>query len=565
MLKLTTQHIDQIRNYFLAETKEESNALQRNIAPYFLSGFLIELKELFINHPLDEERLRSIGKSMGAEEHINSLKEIQQSYYEHLARLYVIGIINEDLEKLLNVNNKIFNEEIEYYSNLSKVFRTHEREKLKKKFQLIEGQSKIHDIEITDAFKQIERDRLKSIFKNSNIEEEVPVAALVPNDSTRTLGSKNRNIWRPIAIAASIVGFIVLAGYLFILREEKIENSRIAKNNEFESALFGSKNNLTENQKIYEVREQRLLGFVDNEKADSLTVEVRDVKSMSGLIEFKKAILLNEFDNVKENDLAAKNIDRILDSLNSLQNYLLSIFNTYTYDPNKKSLILNISSTDSIFGIYRYSIKGNKFLISVNLNNKFYNIKQGSIIYPLIEVLNEKDLDELKKIEDWYKIINNPLNCVNSENQFYEYYKNMDGRLGPVAGIWKLDNYIEAWDDKKIISVDSIIDISSWVIFPIFYNKYKVCDIDKGFQGEKAEKDFIAFFEKVSDKFVYSCQFLYANCSVTSEVSFQNKNHFEIEYFLPEPLLRLQPTDNKNIRIKWRFKWQRVYPKPKDF
>jgi len=396
VLKLTTKHIDQIRSYFLAETREEGNALQKTITPYFLSGFLIELKELFINHPFDEDRLRSIGKSMGATEHLNSLKEIQKEYYEHLASLYVNGGINEDIGKLLESNNQVFNEAIEYHANISNAFRIHERERLKKKFQLIEGQSEIHDLEITDAFRQIERHKLKSIFKNYDLEEKAPAAALVPNDSTTTIGSKNRNSWRAIAVAASIVGVIALAGYFFIQREEKIENSRIAKNKELETVLFGNPNSLTENRRIYEVKNNKLLGFNGNENRETVLVVIRNLNSKEELIQFSKSILLYESEklNNKEDSVILR---YKLDSLNTLQKYLSGITNTYTFDAERKSLILNLPGLDSVSGVFKDTIESDGKSIYIKLNDLYYKIKPSKLPLKLEPVDNKEVIKALQK------------------------------------------------------------------------------------------------------------------------------------------------------------------------
>jgi len=112
MLDLNSQHIDQIRNYFLAVSDEEKLSLQNNIAPMFLRGFLNDLKRLFINEPNNETKLISISKSMGASKYIESLKEIQQQFYSHLAETYLSGQTNSDIEKLLEVNNQNFLNEI---------------------------------------------------------------------------------------------------------------------------------------------------------------------------------------------------------------------------------------------------------------------------------------------------------------------------------------------------------------------------------------------------------------------------------------------------------------------
>jgi len=102
---------------------------------------------------------------MGASKYIESLKEIQQQFYSHLAETYLSGQTNSDIEKLLEVNNQNFLNEINYQKELSNAFTLNEREDLKKTFQDNDKESEISDEEIVIAFKHIERERIKNSFK----------------------------------------------------------------------------------------------------------------------------------------------------------------------------------------------------------------------------------------------------------------------------------------------------------------------------------------------------------------------------------------------------------------
>ena len=122
MLDLTTQHIDQIRNYFIATSDEEKRSLQNSIVPMFLKGFLNDLKRLFIYEPENETKLISIAKSMGASKHIEALKEIQQQFYSQLGEIYLNGETNHDIEELLKVHNQRFLNEVSFQSDLQSSF-----------------------------------------------------------------------------------------------------------------------------------------------------------------------------------------------------------------------------------------------------------------------------------------------------------------------------------------------------------------------------------------------------------------------------------------------------------
>ena len=161
MLDLNSHHIDQIRNYFLAASDEEKLSLQNSIAPMFLKGFLNDLKNLFILEPDNESKLVSIAKSMGAYKDIEILKEIQQQFYSQLAEIYLSGNTNSDIDKLLEVNNQNFLNEVNYQKELRSAFILNERQNLKKTFQNNEKESEISDDDMVLAFKQIERARVK--------------------------------------------------------------------------------------------------------------------------------------------------------------------------------------------------------------------------------------------------------------------------------------------------------------------------------------------------------------------------------------------------------------------
>ncbi len=395
MLKLTTQHIEQIRSYFLATTNEEKNALQKNITPYFLSGFLNDLKRLFIYQPLDEANFGSIAKNMGAEEHLDSLKEIQQDFYDYLASLFANGVSNEDIEQLLKVNNPVFNEATEFHANLIRVFRINEREGLKKKFKAFDALEEISDTELTNAIKQLEREKLKTTFQD--IEQWENFYRNTVNYSLSPIRKKisKRSKLKPLAIAASIVGLLTLAGYLFFPKDGKQEHDQISKNKEKEITLFGNENKLVNYSSVYEVKEQRALGSNNKKKVDSITVIVRDVVSMSDLITFKKSFLS---DSLKGNEPGSKNNRHVLDSLSSLEEYLRLINNTYSYDPEKKIITLNAPFTDSVIAVYRYPTTGKQSSVYVQFNNSFYKIDPGIAPIP-IKPVNDRNLIEiLRKI-----------------------------------------------------------------------------------------------------------------------------------------------------------------------
>jgi hypothetical protein len=241
MLDLNSHHIDQIRNYFLAASDEEKLSLQNSITPMFLKGFLNDLKNLFILEPDNESKLVSIAKSMGAYKDIEILKEIQQQFYSQLAEIYLSGNTNSDIDKLLEVNNQNFLNEVNYQKELRSAFILNERQNLKKTFQNNEKESEISDDDMVLAFKQIERARVKDLFKTIEDNERVRREAQnsiymekMMKDESNVEFDKRRlqwpevagkkNNWKHLAIAASVIGLIATTTFI-IFNQDKTQSN----------------------------------------------------------------------------------------------------------------------------------------------------------------------------------------------------------------------------------------------------------------------------------------------------------------------------------------------------
>ena len=388
MLKLTATNIEEIRSYFLATSEEEQLTIQKNIIPSYLSDFLPPLKQLFNEAVADEIELESIAKSIGAEDHLEALKEIRQDYYSHLAQQYDYGISNPDIELLIKVQNKDFLREVEFQKELKAAFKLNERAALKNTFKDLDKTSEINNEELSEAFKLIERQKLKDQFQK--FEEE--------NTSTKRHAAVIKFKWRPFAIAASIVGFLALAGYIFILVEGRQENIRVANNRENQLSLFGIGNNLTDTGSIYEIKEQRQIGFTSTQKVDSIKVIVRDVSAMAGLIDFKISFLINKFDSSAAKPPSVKNNHNDLDSLKSIKEYLHIISDTYSYNVETRTITLNVSSNDSLISVYRYSATGEQPDIYIKFNSLFYKIDRGITPMPLKEIGDRNLIEILQRI-----------------------------------------------------------------------------------------------------------------------------------------------------------------------
>ena len=349
----------------------------------------------------------TIAKTMGADHLVEVLKEIRQDYYSLLAQLYNTGISNRDTESLIKFTNAEFLEEIEFQRELKTAFQLNERSSLKKKFQAIEKESEISPEEINQAYKLIERQKLKEEFEKIEYKTDADKYGLVGESSESYLINQNIKTegktasliqfnWKRFAIAASIIGLILTAGYLFVMPKYKDSEDRLAKSRDKEMQLFGKDNEVKGIEKKYKIKEQKSSIYTGN---DSISVEVRDVKALAGLIDIKKAFLAGETNNTKGLRQIEKNNRHILDSLNSLQKYLLSLTNTYSYNIDQKTIVLNISGSDNVKGVFWYVSDMKNKICYIDVNNAFYAIKKSKGIMAMQKEVNKNILIELVKIK----------------------------------------------------------------------------------------------------------------------------------------------------------------------
>lgn len=405
MLDLNSQHIDQIRNYFLAASEEEKFSLQNSITPMFLKGFLDNLKSLFILEPDNESKLISIAKSMGASKHIESLKEIQQQFYSQLAEIYLSGTTNSDIEKLLKVNNQSFLNEVNYQRELSSAFILNERENLKKTFQSNEKESYISDDEMVLAFKRIERERIKDLFKK--IEEDKQKAKLerersglmvehslspgphVEFDKRRLQWPQvavKKNNWKRIAIAASVIGLIVTT--TFIIFNQRKEQNNVAlnkpKTNKPNMDTSTLQNNQTANistttspfpsdEKQIKILKELSFGFA--KKDEYLNVEINYLGSY--LKDFKDSAKI-------ETDATRRDLDnKIIDSLNN-------IVNKYRLHRNLLQIYILSKQEVKVFKI------DSEFYFQIG--KTVYECKKSDDLLPLKKVTDKHTLETIDKI-----------------------------------------------------------------------------------------------------------------------------------------------------------------------
>lgn len=409
MLDLNSQHIDQIRNYFLAVSEEEKLSVQNNITPMFLIGFLKDLKTLFILEPDNETKLISVAKSMGASKHIEALKEIQQQFYCQLAEIYLSGNTNSDIDKLLEVNNQSFLNEIAFQKELQTSFVLNERESLKKKFIDLDNANDISPSEMEDAFMQIERERLKEHFKeiDSSINDgtiQDNYMAAEPSDNYY-YGSKKTDIststsviklnWKKLTIAASMVGLVLISS-LLIINKNKSTNE-IAKSDHKKGAIINKVDSNLPN-KDFENKAKELLA---NNKLKYKKVQIRLLKSESlgfstkeekiNILFFDTKERIAELEKITKTPVGAGGNNSYEMAIKNQIDSLQSLNNKYTFDG--KTVALYIPNT---IKVETFKLK-NKYFIKID--EKVYSIIKS--IKPTIfnKVTDKNVLEKIDKVD----------------------------------------------------------------------------------------------------------------------------------------------------------------------
>lgn len=408
MLKLTTIHIDEMRRYFLAENQEEQLAIINSIRPSYLSNFFPQLKDIFTGTSLDESKLFAVAKAMGAEHLVVELKEIRQIYYSRLAQLYNSGVSNIDIDVLIKSKNIDFLEEVEFQRDIETAFRLKERAILKEEFKLYEKQSDISTEEVNQAFKLIERQKLKEQFQQINFQAEVERRGLVAHQQLSSASFRDKEevrasviqfSWRRLAVAASLIGFISsICLYLFSTRENvHFDSIATSEPNETSSIKYSKGIEDLGFTKEYEIKEKKTLLSSKINSRDSVYVEVINIKPLVKRIDLEKSFLSGDSNEVQGSNVNRNN-RHFLDSLNVLQEELLSKENTYTYNPEKKIIKLNLSNADSVSDVYRFSVKRIPS-IYILINSNFYKITPSKETVFLQHVTNKKVISELRKIQ----------------------------------------------------------------------------------------------------------------------------------------------------------------------
>lgn len=269
---------------------------------------------------------------IGATHLLLELKQLQLDYYKSLSSIYLAGETNSEIEQLLINDNKLFKdvlkfiENIKFESDLKQAFILNERKQLKKTFQSLDKETGFIDEDISLAFKLKERQNLKEQFKK--IEEKILHKATIAQDKAKLTPIIPFN-WKPLAIAATVVGLVLATTFIIIERNNKPQDIAGNKPNRGQQAvdtlstlhtkylkdLLAMNQLLPVEQNITVLKEQEL-GFAAKE--EKITTRIYYLKeSLKSLDE----AIASEIKGITSGDGSASiPIKQKRDSLNNLAN-----------------------------------------------------------------------------------------------------------------------------------------------------------------------------------------------------------------------------------------------------
>lgn len=373
MGKITKEHIDIIREYLLSFDEGVRNNIRSTI-----SATLLKYITVIENGFIRDENIDKISTEIGLEESSEDLLKLRNEYFISLAQISLEGGANSELYKIKDSNNlsfqKLLNEmsdEGSFEKDMSLAIKLHQREEMKKKFQQFdeEDEFELSDKEMKAAITSVERESMKKRFEAMDKAEEK---------------SKAFKLITRYAIAAAVVGVLIGGAYLRFFNHEVNNDNPIVANIEIPNLV----ESIESNKSI--IIDKRGSSFAGNPSIkDSISIQTNGLTKQ---IDTLRAILEKAIpDNVGEHGQTNSRISKQIDSL-------LNILNTYTYDNKTKKVVLNVPKVSIVKNII--SINPNNLSeFYINLEGKYYLIKNTEAPLKLYPVTDKKEIEKLKKIE----------------------------------------------------------------------------------------------------------------------------------------------------------------------
>lgn len=377
MDKISKEHIDIIREYFLSFDERVKNNIRRTA-----SDTLLKYITIIESGYIKDDNIDKISREIGVVESIEDLLKLRNEYFISLAHTSMEGGSNSDLNKIKASQNQSFqklqedmSDDESFEIDMSLSLKLYQREEMKKRFQQLDEKDEfeISDKELKAAITSVERESMKKGFKAMDKSEEK---------------SKVFKLITRYAVAAALVGVLIGGYYFNSLNKEELTDNLIVANIEIPNLIESTEGNKSI------IADNRGSGFAKNPAInDSIIIQVN---GLSKQIDTLQVMLENL--RMKANKQADIIHSKIIGQIDSLQ----MLLNTYTFNPSTKKATLNLPKVTVIENIisidpnhlstFYIKIKGKYYLIETNSKSaKLTPLEDKTLIKKLqtIEFLNE--------------------------------------------------------------------------------------------------------------------------------------------------------------------------------
>ena len=408
---MINQNIEFIRAYFLSFDEEEQEKIFSSLSDE-QKDLIVEAGVVFLSNG----GVETISDNSSLIEHKRELKEVQLEYFIGLADILAAGGTNEVIGKLRKSKNLLFEEVLAEFkdntlfeNDLLAGIRSIERKDLKQDLSLLdkeEGELGIPDQEVKYAISKIERKALKRklqeierISAKTNYLDSAKYSVDI-GQAGYSQANQHKHKFSFYAYAASVAVILLITGVsLFIIsRNSKSESNsysfNFSKKSTYSLDVYGASNSELKS-KYYKapvfISKNQVYGF--DKSIDSISILVNNLSAH--ILELRTILEYSQFKSERGDGVFSSSILKRIDSLEFL-------YNTYSFIPQKNSIVLNLSSMPSDFRLIIFDLKSS-YNVYVRLDGQYYLISENNIPNKLNLISDHGIIEKLKIIKERIK------------------------------------------------------------------------------------------------------------------------------------------------------------------
>lgn len=221
--------IDIVQNLLLPKLEKDSNFDSNKIDTAFWEALASALLDFEKNAKSTHNLIYSLELN-DSERIITKLKSIYTSFVKELAENHVLGISSEAINYLISSENKVFKNDVDFFTNLKNAIKKIERKRIKEELPAAYDRLtyEITEDEIESVIRKKERESLKEKMKTWDKElsssDNTPVYS-IDNNKSKVIQLS----WIKYAAAACVV---IAAGIFFFKQSTNSNSNFIQSNND---------------------------------------------------------------------------------------------------------------------------------------------------------------------------------------------------------------------------------------------------------------------------------------------------------------------------------------------